>query len=104
MKLEILWIDGCPSYESMLESLEQVMREEKIAAPIEMVQVRDDSDAVAKKFLGSPTLRIDGVDPFAEPHQTNFAMQCRLYQTSKGLRGVPTQEMLRSALRNALSF
>ncbi len=29
MKIELLWIDGCPSYESMLEALEQAMREEK---------------------------------------------------------------------------
>jgi hypothetical protein len=103
MKIELLWIEGCPSYEPTLESLEQAMREVKIAAPIEMVRVRNDADAVAKKFLGSPTIRIDGVDPFAEPHQTDFAMQCRVYQTSDGLRGIPTREMLRAALRNRYS-
>lgn len=99
MKIELFWLDGCPSIQATLELLEQTMREEKIDAQVEMVQVIDDADAVAKKFLGSPTIHINGVDPFAQPNQTTFAMQCRVYPTPAGLRGVPTQEMLRAAFR-----
>ncbi len=99
MKIELLWIDGCPSYQRTKELLEQVLREENLNINIEMVQVRDNDDAVAKKFLGAPTIRINGIDPFAQPDQNNFAMQCRVYQTPAGLRGVPTKEMLRAAVR-----
>ena len=100
MKIELLWFDECPSYQQARALLEQVLREEKIDATIEMVQVRDHADAVAKKFLGSPTIRFDGIDPFAEPGQDNFAMQCRVYQTPAGLKGVPTKDMLRAAVKN----
>ena len=101
MKIELLWFDDCPSYQNARELLEQALREEKIIAPIEMVQVRDNADAVAQKFLGSPTIRLNGVDPFAEAGQNNFAMQCRVYRTSAGLKGWPTKEMLRDAVKGA---
>ena len=100
MKIELLWFDECPSYQQARALLEQVLREEKIDATIEMVQVHDRADAVAKKFLGSPTIRLNGVDPFAEPGQNNFAMQCRVYRTPEGLKGTPTKEMLRAAVEN----
>ncbi len=100
MKVELLWFDGCASYQHAREMLTRVLREERIDTPIEMVQVRDGADAVAKKFLGSPTIRLNGVDPFALPGQANFAMQCRVYRTPAGLKGWPTEEMLRGAVRS----
>ncbi|MDE3089533.1 MAG: DUF2703 domain-containing protein [Chloroflexota bacterium] len=100
MKIELLWFDECPSYQGARELLEQVLREEKIDAAIEMVQVRDHADALAKRFLGSPTIRLNGVDQFAEPGQESFAMQCRVYRTPDGLKGVPTKGMLRAAVKN----
>lgn len=99
MRIELFWFDGCPSYLRARDILEQVLREENIAARIEMIQVSDDADALAKKFLGSPTIRLNGADPFAEPGQGNYAMQCRVYCTPEGLKGVPTKEMLRAAVK-----
>ncbi len=99
MKVELLWFDGCPSYLRARELLEQVLREENVSTPIEMIQVYDDADALAKKFLGSPTIRLNDMDPFAEPGQDHYAMQCRVYRTPEGLKGVPTKEMLRAAVR-----
>ena len=78
--------------------LERTLREEGMDAIIEMVRVRDDGDAIAKRFLGSPSIRINDADPFAQPNQTDFGMHCRLYSTPNGLKGAPTQEMLRAAL------
>src|SRR5574337_455905 len=99
MKVELLWFEGCPSYQHAQQLLQQVLREEKVDATIEMVQVHDHAEAVAQRFLGSPTVRLDGVDSFAEPGQDNFAMQCRIYRTPEGLKGWPTKEMLRAAVR-----
>jgi len=99
VKVELLWFAGCPSYLRAQELLAQVLREEGVDAPIEMIQVHDDAEAIALKFLGSPTIRLNGRDPFAEPGQDQFAMQCRVYRTPAGLKGVPTLEMLRAAVR-----
>lgn len=99
MKIELFWIDKCSSYQRVRELLEQILRDENIAAKIEMIQVRDNADARAKKFLGSPTIRINGIDLFAQPDQCNFAMQCRVYRTPDGLKGTPTTEMVRAEMK-----
>jgi hypothetical protein len=101
MKVELLYFDGCPSYRTVQRLLDQVLAEEGIAATVAMVRIEDEADALRQQFLGSPTLRFDGVDPFAKPGQDNFAMQCRVYHTPEGLKGWPTKEMLRTAVRES---
>jgi hypothetical protein len=47
---------------------------------------------------GSPTLLIDGVDPFAAPGEP-ASLSCRLYRLPDGsLDGVPSLDQLRAAL------
>lgn len=99
MKVELYWFDGCPSYERARALLEQVLREEKTPAQIEMIQVHNETEAQTWRFLGSPTIHLDGVDPFASEGQEHYAMQCRVYRTPEGLKGWPTKEMLRQAVR-----
>ena len=49
-------------------------------------------------FPGSPTLRVNGGDLFPVPERHTWALGCRTYQTSEGLKGWPTREMIRGAL------
>ncbi len=58
-------------------------------------EVRNDEDARRLRFLGSPTIRVDGVDiePGAD-ERTDYAMSCRLY----GRSGLPSREMIEAAL------
>ncbi len=98
MKIELLWFEGCPNYLNTLETLKKILQEQGIDEKVDMIQIHDDAEAVTKKFLGSPTIRINGTDPFAQPHQNYFAMQCRIYCTPEGLKGIPTNEMLRDAV------
>ncbi len=67
---------------------------ESLRADIESVVVGSDADAKALRFLGSPTIRVNGTD--VEPNPTNaVGLACRLYANSGG---VPSEEMLRVAL------
>jgi hypothetical protein len=50
-------------------------------------------DAEVARFRGSPTILVDGVDPFALGDEP-FGLACRVYQTPDGLAGVPTAEQL----------
>ena len=52
-------------------------------------------------FTGSPTILINGIDPFAQPQQTP-GLACRLYPTPDGPAGVPSLPELRRALQLAL--
>ncbi|HEY7631137.1 MAG TPA: hypothetical protein VH817_10570, partial [Thermoleophilaceae bacterium] len=63
MRVELLWWEGCPSTPETRAELERALREEGVHAEIEMVEVRDDEQAVRERFPGSPTILIDGEDP-----------------------------------------
>jgi hypothetical protein len=67
-------------------------------------QRRVESDEAAGRglCLGSPTLRVAGVDvdPGAGA-RTDDGLTCRLYATEDGLRGVPPDEWVFAALRRA---
>jgi hypothetical protein len=80
--------------------LDEVIAEEHADVMVEMVRVDDEEDAIKKRFIGSPTLRANDLDLFADQASGNYAMQCRVYRTEQGLRGVPSKEMLRSALNH----
>jgi hypothetical protein len=73
-----------------------------IAANIDLRRIDDDDAARRERFLGSPTVRVDGhdVEPGAE-HRTDFGMTCRIYQTANGQSGQPDEEWIRAALARA---
>jgi hypothetical protein len=96
MKVELLWWEGCPSYPEARELLEDVLAGR---ADVEMREVRNDEEAAALGFPGSPTIRIDGrdVDPdgaFGPP-----SLSCRIYHLPDGrVSPVPSREQLEEAL------
>lgn len=102
MRVKLLYFDGCPSYRTAAMTLEQVFVEEGIDASIEMIRVVDEDDAVSKQFVGSPTLRVNGMDLFPDQMSGVYAMQCRVYPTPEGFRSAPSKEMLRGALQSYL--
>jgi hypothetical protein len=100
MKVEILYFDGCPTYKATEKTLRKVIYEEGIDAEIQLVAVNTDEEAQRVRFPGSPTVRVDGEDLFPGPERAVYALGCRMYAASEGLRGSPTAEMLSVALRN----
>jgi hypothetical protein len=102
MKIELLYFDGCPSHEAFLPRLRELLARAGVDAPVAERRVESDSDAQRERFLGSPTLRVDGVDvdPDAGP-RTDYGLKCRLYRTHEGLSAAPRDEWVLSALRRA---
>ena len=102
MTIELLYFDGCPSHEAFLPRLRDLLDQTCVDAPVQQRRVQSDEDAQRERFLGSPTLRVDGVDvdPGAAG-QTDFGLRCRLYSTGDGLRGTPPDEWVLSALQRA---
>lgn len=99
MTVELLYFDGCPNHEALLPRLRELMDGADVSAQIMLRRVPDDAAAQRERFLGSPTVRIDGrdVEPGAEQRR-DFGMKCRLYSTPAGLRGTPPEEWLLDAL------
>ena len=98
MKIELLYFDDCPSWETGLENIEAALQEEGLSVSVEMVKVMDDDDAERLKFLGSPSFRVDGVELWPEEREI-YSLSCRVYPTIEGIKGFPTVEMLREQLK-----
>jgi hypothetical protein len=98
MKIELLYFDGCPSWQSGWDNLKAALMAEEIEAELCLIKVEDNAAADQLKFLGSPSFRINGVDLWPE-ERASYALSCRVYLTPQGMKGAPTVEMLRQKLR-----
>jgi len=99
VRIELLYFDGCPSYQTAEKLLREVLVGSGRADRIEMIRVADEADAQRLRFAGSPTIRLNGVDPFLHG-EANYGMECRVFVTPEGLKGWPTKDMLRTALKS----
>lgn len=102
MKIEVLYFGGCPNYEALLPPLRELIRRAGAPADIELREIADDEAARRERFLGSPSVRVDGRD--VEPgagRRADFGLKCRLYRGADGLSGQPTDEWIRDALVRA---
>jgi hypothetical protein len=69
--------------------------------PVDLVEVADQEQAAERGMTGSPTVLIDGVDPFAVPGAAP-SLSCRLYRAADGtVEGAPGVADLRRALLDA---
>ncbi len=96
----MLHFEGCPNLRPTAEILHEVLEQETPGYEIEMVDV-EQQGAHKTSFSGSPTILVDGKDlfPTGSPGED---FTCRIYKTPEGLKGHPTQQMLREALRTFL--
>ena len=62
MKIEILYLDGCPNHRPAVERIQTILREEGISASVSEIEIRDQEAAMELGFPGSPTIRVDGLD------------------------------------------
>ena len=100
MELTLLTVPGCPSAAAFEQRL-TVALADRPDAVVRHREVANDREAAETGMHGSPTLLIDGVDPFAQPGQAP-SLSCRLYRDSGGrLAGAPSVQALRQALAAA---
>ncbi len=99
MKIELLTFEGCPNAQSARSLVERVVAESHVDAEIAYVNVPDADAAERLRFLGSPTIRVDGrdIEPGAD-ERTEYVLACRIYRTEQGTVGVPDDRWLREAL------
>lgn len=105
MKVEILYFDGCPSFEAVLPRLRRIVAEEGgDPEAIELIAVETLEAAEANRFLGSPSVRVDGrdVDPGAAQRE-DFGLKCRIYRPAGGQSPVPPDSWIREAVASALA-
>ena len=100
MRVNFLYYEECPSHELALERLREVMAEEGISREVEVFKVETEDQARELRFVGSPTIRVDGqdIDP---PNDSRYALTCRAYRLEDDrISPLPSKDMIRRALRS----
>lgn len=102
MKIELLVFDGCPNSEPTEKLIRETVSELGGDVKIEVVTIADNYDAVARRFLGSPSVRVNGKDlEIEEDSTTTYSMRCRIYRNDENQSGVPPKELLIKAIQAA---
>lgn len=99
MLVEILSFAGCPGRQPARALVERVLHDLDLEADVREIAVEDEEAARVQRFLGSPSIRVEGrdIEPGAD-RRLDFALGCRLYPGEHGPSGVPPEPMLRAAL------
>lgn len=98
MKVTIQYFDGCPHWHEARLRIEKAVREagrSDISVDYELIDSPETAERVG--FRGSPTVLIDGGDPFATGDEP-IGMSCRVFLTERGREGAPSERQLRDAL------
>ncbi|MDN3296106.1 alkylmercury lyase family protein [Streptomyces ficellus] len=93
MELTVLTVPGCPTAQALRRRLEETLDAED-ARRVEWREVHDDAEAVRLGMHGSPTLLVNGADPFVREGEP-ASLSCRVRS------GVPSVERLRAVLAEA---
>ena len=97
--IEVLSFEGCPNRDEAVRLVRRVADELALEPRIQLIDVPDPEAAIRERFLGSPTIRVDGrdVEPGAEERR-DFVFACRVYRGERGLVGQPDEDWVREAL------
>lgn len=100
MRIELLVVPDCANEAVAADLITTAVAETGVQAIVTRTIIASQEQAQQRGFAGSPTILLNGSDPFARP-DAKAALACRLYPTPDGLRGVPALGDLRQALKGA---
>ncbi len=117
MQIKILYFSGCPNWERAAARVRTVLAEHDRADVAVKGEDVHQTSHLPSDWAGSPTVLLDGRDPFAAADGPPFAGlaidsgrhpvlardACRIYKTEAGFEGAPSLDQLRTALRRALT-
>jgi len=96
MNIDLLHVLDCPNLTEARQNLDTALARAGIVAVVRERLVTSAEEATAMGMNGSPTVLIDGVDPFGADAAASLA--CRLYRDAAGVRGAPSVEALTAGL------
>lgn len=93
MKIEVLYFRGGPNHVPATEMLQEALDSLGRRDQIHQIEVRTEAAAAAIRFVGSPSIRINGsdIEPWARTAQ-GFGLSCRTYVNGSQRGGVPPRE------------
>jgi hypothetical protein len=96
--VQLLYFDGCPHWTLMEERVRKALIMSGIPPTIEHYLVKIPEDADDYCFAGSPSILLNGRDPFSAS-SGQAGLTCRVYSTPDGAAGAPTVAKLVAAIK-----
>jgi len=98
VEIILMYFDGCPGWQTAEANLHAALA----AVGMPDVSIRRQLIATVEEaeqagFIGSPTVLLDGRDPFTEPGRQP-GLSCRLYPSEHGMTNAPSVEQLMMAM------
>lgn len=79
------------------------MQEEGIQAQLKVIKVETEEEAQRLRFVGSPTILMNGQDIDPPSAGARYALTCRAYRLENGrISPLPSVNMIRRALRRTM--
>jgi hypothetical protein len=99
MLVEVLTFEGCPHAGPAIDLAQRIVDESAVPAHVRVVDVRA-ADAERLRFVGSPSVRVDGrdVEPGADTRRA-YGHSCRRYMTHDGIGPLPDAALVASCAR-----
>jgi hypothetical protein len=100
--VEVLYVEHCPNFPAALGLVERVAADLGVDPEVRTTMINDQAAAEQARFVGSPTIRVDGrdVDPESEL-AAEYTLECRLNWHKHRLAGYPPERSIRDALLRA---
>ena len=98
MQVTIQYFDGDPNWPAARDRVRDVLDGQGHGdVEIELHRIATAAEAHEFRFRGSPTILVDGVDPF-DSEESGYGLMSRIYRTETGIDLAPSALQLREAL------
>ena len=101
MNIELLYFEGCAHWVEARKLLSEVLTEQALPDEVTLVTVDSNEEAQRQHFVGSPSIRVNGIDVEPDAPDEGFNMECRLYWIGGKPLGVPDREWIVAAIAEA---
>ena len=98
MKIELLYFEGCPHWVEARALLSEVLADRALPDEVTLVTVGSNEEAQRRRFIGSPSIRVNGTDVEPGLPDGGFNLECRLYWIDGKPGGLPPREWVESAI------
>jgi glutaredoxin len=102
MRIQVFTSPSCSHGEAAVVTVKEYLAEAGVEAEVEEVVTANFEDAKNVRSLGSPTVRIDGVDiEYGTTEPQEFTSECRYYNTAEGWKPSPPGHLILGAITRA---
>jgi hypothetical protein len=99
MKIEFMYSKSTGRGKEAEEALKQAMEATELAVDVVYTEVSDSEDAKTKKFLGSPSIRVDGIDvEYGDREPDEYQAGTRYYNTPAGWKPYPHAKLIANTI------